>query len=254
MPDKTPCGIVGGTSPSIRRRAVAAAAMIVVPLVVLSGCISPAVTRPPDSGYQLTGQRSGLGTLALGDTAAKIRAGDQLQLSVWGYPEFDVTAPVKPTGTVMIPLIGEMPAAELSKEEFTTKLKARLVEYVKEEPTVTVSVISLAGMKVAVMGAVTRQDNYPLTGDAPLVEVLMSAGGATPEADLRHVMIFRNGLPQNAINVDLPTSMQRGEVQKLPKVRTGDTVFVPRQENLIRDLSGFMADVLVVFGLFGLVY
>ena len=151
---------------------------------------------------------------------------------------------------VLVPLVGELQAARLTKDEFTSQLKTRLVEYVKEDPKVIVSVVSLTGMKVSVMGAVTRQDNYPIVGDVSLVEVLSSAGGATPEADLRHVRIYRNGMTRSAIEVDMPRHMERGDVNAMPRVRAGDTVFVPRQENLLRDLSGFLGDMIMLFGFF----
>ena len=151
---------------------------------------------------------------------------------------------------ILVPLVGELQAARLTKDEFTSQLKTRLVEYVKEDPKVIVSVVSLTGMKVSVMGAVTRQDNYPLVGDVSLVEVLSSAGETTPEADLRHVRIYRNGVTRSAVEVDMPGHMERGDVNAMPRVRAGDTVFVPRQENLLRDLSGFLGDMIMLFGFF----
>jgi polysaccharide export outer membrane protein len=180
--------------------------------------------------------------------------GDQVQISVWGFSEFNTTTTVKETGTIVIPLIGEMQAARLTKEEFTTQLKSRLAEYIKDEPRLTVSIVNLAGLKVSVMGAVSRQDNYPVVGEVTLIEMLTSAGGATEEADIQNIKIFRNGLTQNYIEIDLPKHMAHGEVNRIPMVRPGDTVFVPRQENLVRELSEFMRDVLVVFGFFTIVY
>ena len=48
-----------------------------------------------------------------------IRQGDQMQISVWGYPEFNSTANVKEGGSFAVPLIGELPAAGLTKEQFS---------------------------------------------------------------------------------------------------------------------------------------
>jgi polysaccharide export outer membrane protein len=182
--------------------------------------------------------------------AATIRLGDQVDISVWGYPEFNTSAVVKEQGTIIVPLVGEVQAAGLTKEEFIAQLKVHLAEYVKEDARITVSLASVAGSRVHVMGAVTRQDNYPVVGDVSLVEILTSAGGASPEADLSHVKIYRNGMGKRAISVDLSKHMERGDIEAIPRVRPGDTVFVPRQENLMRGVSDFVRDALVMLGFF----
>src|SRR5207249_1575974 len=101
-----------------------------------------------------------------------------------------------------------------------------------------------------VMSAVNKQDNYPVVGEVSLVEIITTAGGALQEADLGHVKIYRNGMSGNAIEVDLSRHMELGDMDAVPKVRPGNTVFVPRQENLVRGLSDFVRDALVVFGFF----
>jgi polysaccharide export outer membrane protein len=222
---------------------------------VLSGCSSSqeasrlqAIERTKPDQRSMVGALDGSASAEKGTAA--IQPGDQIQVSVWGYPEFATTATVNEEGTIVVPLVGEIQAARLTKEQFTGNLKSRLTKYIKEEPRITVSVVSIAGTKVSVMGAVNKQDNYPVMGEVSLVEILSSAGGATPAADLSHVKIYRNGVSRNSIDVDLTKHMELGDMESLPRVRPGDTVFVPLQENLVRGLSDFVRDALVVFGFF----
>ena len=105
-----------------------------------------------------------------------IRSGDQLQITVWGYPEFNTTTTVKDFGTVTIPLVGDVVAAGLSTDEFTADLSNRLTEYVKGTPKITVSHIDM-NKRISVMGAVNKQDNYAALTDISLVAVIAQAGG-----------------------------------------------------------------------------
>jgi polysaccharide export outer membrane protein len=178
-----------------------------------------------------------------------IRAGDQLQISVWGYPEFNTTTTVKDYGTVTIPLIGDIMAAGLTTSRFTSEISKRLTEYVKSNPNVTVSHIDM-NRRISVVGAVNKQDNYTSLSEVTLVEIIAAAGGPAPDADLAHVKIFRSGKATDAIDVDLAAHLEQGDMEDLPKVKSGDTVFIPREENAVRDLSGFLRDILLLFGFF----
>jgi polysaccharide export outer membrane protein len=179
-----------------------------------------------------------------------IRQGDQIQFSVWNYPEFNTTGYVKETGTVTVPLIGDLPAAGATKEQFSDQLRQKLAEYIQGEIKLTISITSTIVQKVAVLGAVTKQDSYPLTADVSLLEILSTAGGTTTDSDLRHVRILRSGLGHQPIEIDLTSYIENGNIESIPMVRPGDTVFVPKKANIIREMSDFMRDAIFIFGFF----
>lgn len=184
-----------------------------------------------------------------------IRQSDTIQVSVWGYPEFDTSrVPVKESGTVTIPNVGEVVCAGLTKEQFTQRLKQKLSEYIQGEVKLIVTVTSTLVQRVAVLGEVTRQQNLPLTTDASLIEVLSGAGGTTTDADLKHVKILRAGMKRQPIEVDLTWYMENGNLDAIPVVHPGDTVFVPKKENVIRNLSDFMRDAIFILGFFRVLY
>ncbi len=179
-----------------------------------------------------------------------IRQGDQIQLSVWGYPEFNATDVVKEAGTFTVPLVGEMQAAGYTKQQFTDQLKKKLSEYIQGEVKLSTTVTSVASQRVTVLGAVNKQDNYPVTTDITLLEILSTAGGTTSESDLRHVKIMHSGFGRQPLEVDLTSYMENGDIESIPIVRPGDTVFVPKKGNVIRELSDFMRDAIFIFGFF----
>ncbi len=182
-----------------------------------------------------------------------IKSGDQLQVSVWGYPEFNTTTTVKDYGTVTIPLIGDVMAAGLTTDRFTVEVSKKLTQYVKGEPKVTISHIDM-NKRISVMGAVNKQDNYTSLSDVSLVEIISAAGGPMPDADLGHVKIFMKGKVSDVMEVDLAKHLEQGDMENIPKVKSGDTVFVPRKENVMRDLSDFTRDVLLLFGFLRVLY
>lgn len=182
-----------------------------------------------------------------------IKPGDQIQITVWGYPEFNTTTTVKDYGSVTIPLIGEVVAAGMGEKEFTNTIKERLSQYVKGEPKVTISHIEL-NKRVSVMGAVNKQDNYPVISDVSLVEIIAAAGGPAENADMRNVKIFRKGRRNDVIEVDLTQQLQTGDLEDIPRVKPGDTVFVPVEDNVMHDLSDYARDVFLLFGFFRVLY
>jgi polysaccharide export outer membrane protein len=183
-----------------------------------------------------------------------IRQGDQIQIVVWGYPEFNTTTTVKEVGSVTVPLIGEIQAANQTKENFTNYLRKKLSEYIQGDVKLAVTVVSLQDYRVAVLGEVRRPENYPVAGDVSLVEVLSAAGGTGPDSDLHRIKIIRNSGRKDNLEVDLAKHVQNGTLEKIPKVRPGDTVFVPKKENVVREISEFLRDVLLLFGFFRVLY
>lgn len=231
-------------------RLVASALLACAAALLLGGCASDNLSK--DSITQII--RSGARPIqaeAKSDDYV-IRQGDQIKLEVWGYPEFNAETIVKELGTVTVPNVGEITAAGLTKDQFRQQVVARLSEYIQGDVKLSLAVISAVPQRITVLGAVTRQENFPLSNEVTLVEALSMAGGVTVESDLRAVKILRGGLNGQPIEVDLTYHVEHGNVEAIPIVRPGDTIYVPRADNVIRELSVFMRDVIFIFGFFQL--
>jgi polysaccharide export outer membrane protein len=178
-----------------------------------------------------------------------IGKGDQLLITVWGFPEFTTSATVREDGALALPLAGDIPAAGLRRPEFVSALKKRLGEFIQGEINVTVSVLSSSLQRISVLGAVTRPDTYPFTGETSLLAVLGAAGGPAPDANLRKVQIFRKDPAQENTVVDLERFMERADIDNLPLVKPGDVIFVPREKNFLKEFGEYMGYVVVFFAL-----
>lgn len=216
-------------------------------LIVL-GCESVRVTKDtPQSEIYAAEDTSFVGVRS---NKYVIREGDNIQIVVWGYPEFSTTAPVKEGGSVTIPLIGDIQASNQTKENFTNNLRKKLAEYIQGDIKLTVTIVTSQIYRVAVLGEVRRPENYPVNGDVSLVEILSAAGGTNPDSDLNRIKIIRNNGRRDNLEVDLAKHVENGSLEKIPKVRPGDTVFVPKKENVVREVSEFIRDVILLFGFF----
>lgn len=182
----------------------------------------------------------------------RISSGDQIEIAVWGYDEFNTERTVSGRGFVTVPLIGEIEARGLTKNEFTENLKEKLSEYIQGEVNLSVSITSSRNNIVSVLGSVGRPDNYEILDSASLFEILSRAGGTTEEADLRNITIYRKEAGAgNPLKIDLNRYLHGDEhPSSITPIASGDIIYVPREENMVRELSTFMRDVVLLFGMF----
>jgi polysaccharide export outer membrane protein len=180
-----------------------------------------------------------------------IKKGDQIQLSVWGYPEFATSSQVKETGTIAVPLVGEVIVAGLTQDQVSELLRHKLSEYVKGEVILTINVVSATSQKVTVFGAVARPQGYPVTGEVSLLDILTTAGGLSSESDLQNVRIWHANENNRVEEVNLSSYLESGSIDEMPMLYPGDTVFVPRRENFVREIAEYLRDLIYVFGFFG---
>ncbi|RMG39801.1 MAG: hypothetical protein D6719_12470 [Candidatus Dadabacteria bacterium] len=107
---------------------------------------------------------------------------DELEINVFDVPELNVTARVRESGFVSLPLVGAVKAQGLTEAEFTRELTKRLRTYVKN-PQVSVFISHYGSQRVAVMGAVNKPGTYSLKkGVNSIMELIGEAGGISEKA------------------------------------------------------------------------
>ena len=182
-------------------------------------------------------------------TSRPLAHGDQLRITVWGYPEFATTATVRDDGLVSIPLVGDVQAAGLTREEFVAGLKKVLAEYIQGDINITVSSGSRDVQMIAVLGAVAKPDQYSLGASARLFDALSAAGGYGEEANINRIRIFHADRSVPAAEVDLEQAVENGSLESLPEVHEGDVVYVPFRRNFIKDVGEYLGYVALFFAI-----
>jgi polysaccharide biosynthesis/export protein len=155
----------------------------------------------------------------------KIAPMDTLTVKVFKMPDLSGDYEVDLAGHISMPLIGEVPAYNLTTAQLDESLTHRLGEKYLENPDVSVGIKSSTRRSVTVDGAVHKSGSYPVFGPTTLIQAVAAAGGTSEDANPRRVAIFRTiGGRRQAAAFDL-TSIRRGEAPD-PPIYAGDIVVI----------------------------
>lgn len=115
--------------------------------------------------------------------------GDRITLWVNGEAALSNTFTVRQGNVLAIPSLPEISLRGVLRSELRDVLFREIRQFIKE-PEIQVS----SSITVAVIGAVGRPGFFAVAPDAPLTDVLMTAGGPTANADLDRSRIARAGV------------------------------------------------------------
>jgi len=112
----------------------------------------------------------------------RLGAGDVLEVIVFGNDDLSRTTTVQTTGSISLPLLGEVPVAGLTVSEAKQKLTSLLARDFLVNPQVDVKVKEYQSQFVTVLGEVNSPGRKGLRGRTRLIDVLVDAGGFNPRA------------------------------------------------------------------------
>jgi polysaccharide export outer membrane protein len=163
----------------------------------------------------------------------RLDIGDSIGVNVQDFPEFNFAGSVDRDGNILIPFLGKIPVVGMTTQEVETKIAYELGRrFLKEEPLVIANLIAPRVVRLTLLGEIVRPGFYTLPPGTPITSVLLSAGGATPKADLRSIIVRRPLVDGSVLEekIDLYTPLLKGE--KVPDftIQGGDTVIVSKLE------------------------
>jgi polysaccharide export outer membrane protein len=178
---------------------------LALPGVMLLGCANPGDELGVSSGFQAvepgrsglpSGGQSHLAAAMMasstpGNSAYKIGPLDVLDISVFRVPELSKTVQVADTGTVGLPLVGEVRAAGRTAQEVERDLTAKLGARYLQKPQVTVYIKEYNSQRVTVEGAVKKPGVFPISGRASLLQFIATAEGLDTSRASSEVVVFR---------------------------------------------------------------
>jgi polysaccharide export outer membrane protein len=207
---------------------IAAVALGFVPTV--SGQTADASANKQD-GAEASAKRNDDAKKPAGDSVAPVPAGyrvgadDELAISVWHEPELSQVVVVRPDGMITLPLLNDVSVVGLSTEEVQSLLVQKLRPLVND-PQVTVTVKAARSKKVFLVGNVTKQGSYPLTGKMTVLELVAEAGGLGPFAKTGSIYILRKeGGKEIRVHFNYKKALS-GKAEN-PELLPGDMVVVP---------------------------
>ena len=150
---------------------------------------------------------------------------DTISVKVFKSEDLTGDYQVDLAGNISMPLIGEVPAANLTTAQLDQKLTQVLGQKYFEHPDVAVGIKASTRRSVTVDGAVNQAGTFPIAGPTSLMQAVALAGGTTEDANARRVAVFRTvGGQRQAAAFDL-AAIRHGQA-KDPQVYAGDIVVV----------------------------
>jgi polysaccharide export outer membrane protein len=117
---------------------------------------------------------------------------DTLEIDVFQLNDLNRTVQVDSSGQILLPLLGQVPAAGKTSRELSNDIAAQLGAKYVNNPQVTVVVKDAQGQRITVDGAVTQPGVYSLTGPTTLMQaVALAKGPDTKMANLHKVTVYR---------------------------------------------------------------
>lgn len=155
----------------------------------------------------------------------KIAPLDTLAIDVFKAADLSKEYQVDLTGSIFVPLIGEIRAAGLTPRQLQATLVERLGRDLYESPQVSVGVKSSAARNVTIDGAVNGPGIYAVNGNLTLLQAIAMAKGPAETANPRRIAVFRQIQGQRmAAAFDL-TTIRRGQAVD-PPIYPGDIIVV----------------------------
>lgn len=159
-----------------------------------------------------------------------LASGDLVRVTVYDQPDLTTETRVTEHGSILFPLVGEVPVAGATASEASSRIAQALEKggFIKN-PQVNLVVLEFRGQEVSVLGQVNRPGRFPLQKASKLIEVLAMAGGATPNGADSLVLITQRDGKTNRREIDLLALFQGGNDELNVDITNDDILYVPRE-------------------------
>lgn len=168
------------------------------------------------------------------DREYRLGAGDVLAVNVPGVSSVTSSGAVDNiqgyriygSGKVLLPLVGGVSVEGLTVDEAQEKLHVLYRSYINE-PIISVEILEYKSQPIYLLGSFNTPGVQYLDRATSLVQGIALGGGLLPSADLRGARLVRG---DNLVPVDIFELMYRGDMRQNIQLRSGDTVYVPGNE------------------------
>jgi len=165
-------------------------------------------------------------------SAAVLRPGDVVRITVWRKPELSGEFEVAADGTVRHPLYRRVQLAGVPLPTAESRLRSFLEEF-ESNPHFVIEPL----LRVAIAGEVRQPNLYALPPETTIAQAVAYAGGLTDRARPDRVHIVRDG---GGVVVDLADP---GGVATRLSIRSGDQIVVDRRTSVFRDYVAPVASI-----------
>lgn len=158
-------------------------------------------------------------------------AGDRVSISLWGFVEGNIVAPLDNEGNVFIPQVGPVRLGGTRAGDVQRVVEAEVRRIYARQVQVYATVMSTGSVGVFVTGFVRQPGRHSGSGSESVIDYLARAGGVDPgRGSFRDIVIRRGG--REVARVDLYRFLLTGQLPAL-SFQQGDTVIVAPQGAMV---------------------
>jgi protein involved in polysaccharide export with SLBB domain len=192
-----------------------------VPNSAALGAAPPGQAAPPTVGV-VPGQPTQALPLPTGQPVAApagidyvLGVGDKLQITVFGEDDLSGEFQVSSTGTLSMPLVGEIPAAGQTAATVQHEIEAKLGNGYMKDPHVSLQVSTYRPFFI--VGEVMKPGSYTYVNGMTVINAVALAGGYTYRADKDDIKVKHGGVQGQEQHGEETTAVQPGDVVTIPE-------------------------------------
>jgi protein involved in polysaccharide export with SLBB domain len=157
----------------------------------------------------------------------EVQVGDVLSVDFFKTTDLNQVRTIGPDGDMFLPLVGRVTVAHRTIDDITRELTERYSEEMVN-PQITVSVKEYSGLQVYVAGEVVQPGIQTYHGKLTLVQAIMAAGGFTPKARWKEVLLIRRGPDDQPVGalIDVKQIVRKGGLGNDIPLAPMDTIYV----------------------------
>jgi polysaccharide biosynthesis/export protein len=201
-------------------------------IACLSGCASTADRgdQPISAALRKNSCTPGvmLAAAQADNGAYVIRPGDELEIDFYLNPEFNRDVTVRPDGEVNLDLVGAVPAAGQTPEQFADRLNQAYVRELRN-PAASVRLKNSPTWRVYVQGQVAHAGAFKLEPGETALQAIAEAGGVTDNGQASNAVLIRRDACGNPLGTKI--DLRAADNGKKPDdlaLAPSDIVVVPR--------------------------
>jgi len=170
------------------------------------------------------------------DSSYLLGPGDVVEIGLVGRADFGSRARVSTDGTIQLPMIGSVQAAQRTVLQLADDIRQALIKGgFYSDPVVRTEVVGINSRYVTVLGSVGNPGLLPLDRNYRLSEILARVGGRSGNGADYIILTPASGGPSQRYSI---AQLASGGQDKDPMVHTGDKIFIPTVENEVFYISG----------------
>ena len=159
-------------------------------------------------------------------TAFRLGPGDVVNVFILNQPDYSLAVTIGPDGTVNYPLAGNIEAVGLTLLEFEQAILTGLSKHLRN-PKGTATLKEVQSYRVYIMGEVLRPGVFRSTTPITLIQALSMAGGFTPFASRKDIVIYNYfAAGDRRLTFDYDSFILQGKNDGDIRLISGDTIIV----------------------------